>query len=87
MMKGNNECTVTGTAIRLYIRNGGGYFFLLVEATPHFVSSFSPTDFPLFYFSPSATAPRRSATRRVRNLLLTDTTTDLLYLPEFLSTY
>lgn len=23
MMKGNNECTVTGTAIRLYIRNGG----------------------------------------------------------------
>lgn len=24
MMKGNNECTVTGTAIRLYIRNGGG---------------------------------------------------------------
>lgn len=36
-MKGNNECTVTGTAIRLYIRNGGGYFFLLVEAMPRFV--------------------------------------------------
>ena len=75
MMKGNNECTVTGTAIRLYIRNGG------------VLLSFSPTDFPLFYFSPSATAPRRSATRRVRNSQLTDTTTDLLYLPEFLSTY